>query len=336
MDGFLFSCLVYCISFVIVVWLAGALFYDVCRASGAGRLVVFAWLAVAICAFVFWLPVWKPFLALLTFLGVFLCWWFAQQPSHDRDWAPGFTQLARVDLEGDTLTVEGVRNADYQGIGESTPHYETRTYRLSNMAGVDALVLYWGSSWMCHPMFVFDFGSDGRLCISIEVRYRNGQKYNFLRSLYRQQELIYVVSDERDAILRRTKFLDGEDLYLYRLYTQPLVTRSFFFEYANSINTLAERPRWYHGITTNCTTSIYAQGRGRMQWEWRMLFNGALDELMYDRQLLTQELSFEDLKEQSRVNEIANSAPAEDFGDHLRRELPGYQHGGVVTNFESN
>ncbi len=336
MDGFFFSCLIYCISSLIVLWLAGALFYDVCRASRAGQLIVVVWLAVAIGTFILWVPAWKPFLALLIFFGVFLWWWFSQEPSHHRDWAPGFTELPRVALEGDTLTVQGVRNTDYHGIGESTTHYETRTYRLSEMQGVDALVLYWGSSWMCHPMFVFDFGSDGRLCISIEVRYRNGQQYSFLRSLYRQQELIYVVSDERDAILRRTKFLDGEDLYLYRLHTQALVTRSFFFEYANTINTLSERPRWYHGITTNCTTSIYAQGRGRMQWEWRMLFNGALDQLMYDRELLSQDLPFEELKQQSRVNDIANSAPVDGFSNHLRCELPGYKQDGAMTNCESN
>jgi hypothetical protein len=63
---------------------------------------------------------------------------------------------------------------------------------------------------MSHPMFVFDFGPDGRVCISIEVRYRIGQDYNMMRSLYRQQELVYIVCDERDAILRRTKYSADE------------------------------------------------------------------------------------------------------------------------------
>jgi hypothetical protein len=67
------------------------------------------------------------------------------------------------------------------------------------------------------------------------------------------------------------------------------------------------------------------QGRGRMEWDWRMLFNGALDRLLYDRQLLDQALPFESLKRQSLVNDIANSAPADAFGDYIRRELPGYR-----------
>lgn len=325
MDGLFFTCLVYAVSLLIVGWTCGALYYDVGRASPLGIVLAASWLAVALVAFVFWQPLWKPFGTLVLLSGLFLWWWFSQQPSNDRNWAPGFAQLPRVKLEGDKLTIENIRNTEYRTIEDYTPRYETRTYRLSAMRGVDSLVTYWGSNWMCHPMFIFDFGPDGRICFSIEVRYRVGQRYNFWSSLYRQQELIYVVCDERDAILLRTKHRTGEDLYLYRLNTIPLGIRSFFFEYAHSINSLADHARWYHGLTTNCTTSIYAQGRGRMQWDRRMLFNGALDRLMYDRQLLDQRTPFEELKEQSRVNDIANRAPVDGFGDYIRRELPGYR-----------
>lgn len=325
MVSILFTCLIYLAASVIVLWFAGAIFFDVGQASARGKAVAGAWIALALVAFVFWQPAWKPFLLLLVLCGCFLWWWFSQQPSHDRNWAPGFTQLPHVGLEGDALTIENVRNTEYRTIDDCTPQYETRSYRLSQMRGVDALLLFWGSPWMCHPMFVFDFGPDGRVCVSIEVRYRVGQKYSFWRSLYRQQELMYVVCDERDAILRRTKCLEGHDLYLYQLHSDPLAERSFFFEYAHSINSIADQPHWYHGLTTNCTTSIYAQGRGRMEWDWRMLFNGALDRLMYDRRLLSQALPFESLKKQSWVNDVANAAPAEGFGDTIRRELSGYR-----------
>jgi hypothetical protein len=284
-----------------------------------------------VAAFILWQPPWKPFGPLLAFFAVFLWWWFSQKPSHHRSWNPHFSRLPCIALKGDTLTIENVRNSEYRTIEDSTPRYETRVYRLSQMRGIDALILNWGSPWMSHPMVVFDFGPDGRICVSIEVRYRIGQQYSLCRSLYRQQELIYVVSDERDAILRRTKYLEGHDLYLYRVRVNPLAMREWFLEYAHSINILAERPRWYHGLTTNCTTSIYAQGRGRIKWDWRILLNGALDRLMYDRGLLDQGLSFPRLKELSWVNEIANRAPSSGFGDYLRRELPGYREQWIQT-----
>jgi hypothetical protein len=262
---------------------------------------------------------------LLIVFALFLRWWFSQQPSHTRNWDAHFARLPSLGLNGDVITIENVRNAEYGDVDDRGPRYETRGYRLSHLRGVDALILNWGSPWMSHPMFVFDFGTDGRVCISIEVRYRVGQGFNLFRSLYRQQELIFVVSDERDAILRRTKYLKNHDLYLYRLQLDGLTVRQFFLEYANSINALAKTPRWYHGLTTNCTTSIYAQGRGRMQWDWRMLFNGSLDRLLYERERLDRELPFDRLKEQSWINEIANRAPSGGFGDYVRRELPGYR-----------
>lgn len=61
-----------------------------------------------------------------------------------------------------------------------------------------------------------------------------------------------------------------------------------------------------------------------------MLFNGRFDELLYDLKLLDQTLPFPQLKEQSRINELADGAGVEDFGETIRRELPGYrQYGGL-------
>jgi hypothetical protein len=317
--------LLYVAASVIVLWIAGAIYFDFARATRQGAAIAAAWIALALAAFALWQPAWQPFLLLLGASGLFLRWWFSQQPSHFRNWDPNFARLPRIAMEGDMITIEDVRNTEYLPNAESIPRFEPRTYGLSKLRGADLLIVTWGSPWMCHPMFVFDFSPDGRVCISIEVRYRVGQTYSLLRSLYRQQELMFVVSDERDAILRRTKWLAGHDLYLYRVHTDAVTLRRFFFEYANSINSLAAQPRWYHGFTTNCTTSIYAQGRGHIKWDWRILFNGALDQLMYDRRLLDQERRFKALKKLSCLNEIANAAPKNGFGDYIRQHLPGYR-----------
>jgi uncharacterized protein DUF4105 len=314
-------------SLAIVLWSAGAIYFDVFDASARGRLAAIAWIGFWAASFLFWHPLWKPLTLLLAAFCGLSWWWLAQRPSQDRPWDPNFTCLARIDVNGDQLTISNVRHSEYSTTGETTPRYETRRCRLSELRGVDALVCTWGSRWMSHPMFVFDFGPDGRVCVSVEVRYRVGQKFSLFRSLYRQQELVYVVSDERDAILRRTKWMKDHDLYLYRLWSDAVGVRQFFLGYANRINALAAAPRWYHGLTTNCTTSVYAQGRGHIRWGWRMLLNGSLDRLLYDRQLLDQRLPFDELKRQSRINEIANRAPRDGFGDYVRSELATYQMG---------
>ncbi len=319
------SGLMYPVSAIIVLWIAGAIFFDVGRGSFVGGVLSIGWIMAAAVAFLFWQPLWVPCVVLLAGFTLFLFWWLRQRPSHERPWDPNFTQLPHVELDGDTLTIHNLRNSEYRSLDDMTPRFETRRVRLSRLRGLDALVLYWGSPWMSHPMFVFDFGADGRVCISIEVRYRLGQKYGFLRSLYRQQELMYVVCDERDAILRRIRYEKDENLYLYRWNVDPIFMRQTLFEYIWSINQIAAQPRWYNGLTSNCTTSIYSQGRARIEWDWRLLFSGSLDRLMYEQGLLDRSVPFESLKQQSWVNEIADSAPADGFGDHLRRELPGYR-----------
>lgn len=314
----------------IAVWMAGAIYFDLGGATATGRVLAVLWMGLAVAVFAFWQPPWKPFLLVLVGGGCFVWWWLSQRPSLDRNWDPYFTRLPRVEICGDKITIEHVRHAEYGIADGEAARFETRNYRLSELCGVDALIAYWGSPWMCHPMFVFDFGPAGRVCFSIEVRYRVGQVYSFLRSIYRQQEIMCVACDERDAILRRTKRKPNQDVYLYRLQGDGVRMRSFFFEYVNTINALAEQPQWYNGLTTNCTTSIYAQGRSRLKWDWRMLFNGKLDELLYDLKLLDQSMPFLELKTRSKINEPANCASVEDFGETIRRGLPGYRRSAVL------
>ena len=316
--------LIYFVTFVIVAWTSGALFYDVGRASRFAWVLVLLWIFAVVALYVVWLPLWKPFLLVLALFGLFLIWWLSQQASNDRNWEPTTAVLSRIDISGDTVVIDNVRNAEYQESGECVPRYDSRTFDMSRLCGLDSLISFWGKQWMSHPIFIFDFGIDGRVCFSIEVRYRLGQKYSLLRSLYRQQELIYLVCDERDVLLRRTKHSQDQDVYLYRLKATDQEIRRFFMEYAEQVNELIEHPRWYHGLTTNCTTSIYAQREDERVWDWRLLFNGKLDQMLYDRERLDRSIPFETLKQSSWVNEIANRAPWEGFGDFVRGELSAY------------
>ena len=310
---------------VAVLWTTGAIYFDVARTRW------YAWpliLLTATCCgamFVFWRPVWQPLFAVLAAVLLFLRWWFSQQPSNHRDWDPNYAVLPKFVIDGDAVQVQNVRNTVYRTAEDFTPQFETRDYCLSQLNGVDGIIVYWGSPFLCHPMLVFDFGKQGRLCMSIEVRYRRHQDYNFWRSLYRQQEIIYVASDERDAILKRSKYLDDHDVYLYRLQVDPEEVRKVFLEYVVSANALHDQPRWYHGITTNCTTSIYRQRSRKIDWDWRWLFNGKLDEMIYDHDRLDRSVPFAELKQKSEITQLANEAPAEGFGDYVRSRLPLYR-----------
>lgn len=310
----------------IALWVAGAIYFDVGRGAKWSRLPAVGWLVVVAVLFAVWQPMWQPYLVLLSATVAFLCWWFSQKPSHDRDWEASVALLPRAERRDDVVTIENVRNNEYRSFDDFTLRYETRSYHLANLKAVDVIFFYWGSPWMSHPVLVFDFGSDGRVCMSIEVRYRKDQRYSLSRSLYRQQELIFLVADERDAILRRTKHGRINQGYLYRLNVSTDELRAAFLDYVDAINGVYEQPRWYHGLCANCTTSFYRLPNSRRRCDWRVIVNGWLDRALYESGQLDRSLPFEELRRLAYINDIANAAPEEGFGDHLRRELERIRH----------
>ncbi|MCE9567862.1 MAG: DUF4105 domain-containing protein [Planctomycetes bacterium] len=309
------------------LWLSGAVYFDIGGGGEWGRFLAVGWGACVVCLLAIWQPLWQPCLAVLGVSVAFLIVWRRQKPSHDREWDPSVAIMPRARRDGDLVTVENVRNFQYRTLSEFSPNYETRQYHLSNLKAADIVFFFWGSPWMSHPVLIFDFGPEGRVCISIEVRYRKGQKFSILRSFYHQQELIFLVADERDAILRRTKHSGNQEGYLYQFNAGADELRRVFLDYIDAVNDLYKAPRWYHGLFANCTTSFYRLAHSRWRIDWRVIANGRLDRALHQAGRLDQSLPFEELRKFSRINEIANSAPEEGFGDYLRRELQKERHG---------
>ena len=218
--------------------------------------------------------------------------------------------LPRAVRDGDAVTIENVRNFEYRSLDDFTPRYETRTYHLANLKGVDIIFFNWGSPWMSHPVLVFDFGPDGRICMSIEVRYRKGQDYSVLRSLYRQQELIFLVADERDVILRRTKYgrtPGGAPVPLQRERPRNCGPRSSI---TSRRSTACTRRR---AGTTACARTAPRRSTGcpssRCRCDWRVLANGRLDRALYEDGRLDRTLPFPELRRLAYLNDDREQRP---------------------------
>ncbi|PYL60534.1 MAG: hypothetical protein DMF31_04265 [Verrucomicrobia bacterium] len=307
---------------VAVAWAFGALYFDFPR-IGALAAILFVVLLLAAIIFVR-----GQLLKLSIVLGAFavvLSWWLTLKPSNDRAWQPDVAQTGWAEINGDEVTIHNVRNCDYRTDTDFTPHWETRTVRLSQITGMDVAINYWGSPWISHPIVSFQFADALPLCFSIETRRTIGQKYSALAGLYRQYTLIYVVADERDVIRLRTNYR-REDVYLYRTLASPAQARERFLEYIKAMNMLHQHPRWYNEVTANCTTSIRTQRsvNERAPWDWRMLINGEADELLYERHaIVTGGLPFSELKQRSLINERARAADnSPDFSQLIREGLP--------------
>ena len=312
------------LSFV-AAWAVAALWVDgpVGPVRGPWAAFVFAAGAAAVLAML------RPFgraLAVLALLvAAALAWWLSIAPSNERDWMPDVARPPRAVFDGDRVTLQNVRHFGYRSETDFTERWEERTYDLSKVRGVDLFLSYWGSPWIAHTIASWEFEDGRHLAISIETRKEVGESYSAVLGFFRQYELYYVAADERDVVGLRARHR-GEDVYLYPLTTSPEAARAVLEDYLREINELAVRPQWYNALTHNCTTNIryHAQhvASGR-PWNWRILVNGKLDELGYQRGQVYTGIPFEELRRRSRVTDAAAAAAeADDFSARIRRDLP--------------
>jgi hypothetical protein len=138
------------------------------------------------------------------------------------------------------------------------------------------------------------------------------------------------VADERDLVRLRTNYREkgkGEDVYLYRLKVTPEIARKIFLSYLSEVNRLKEHPEWYNALTDNCTTSIRQHTmpfNPNHQFNWRMIVNGYIDEMLYERGTLDTGLPFAELKKRSYINPVARQTDKnDDFSRLIRKSLPG-------------
>lgn len=309
---------------VLTLWVVGALFYDLpFPAARAPVACVYLVGAVAV-------VILRRRMAAVILLGGFaaiLIWWLNIPPSNERNWHPDVAQTAWAEIAGDRVTVHNFRNCDYRTETDYTPRWETRTVDLAKLRGVDLAITYWGPTWIAHPIVSFQFEDALPVCFSIETRLEKGEAFSTLGGLYRRAELTYVCADERDVIRLRTNFRKGEEVYLYRTTIAPAAARRRFLEYIATLNVLHERPRWYNAVTNNCTTAIRAQhaAEERSPWNWRLLVNGYLDELLWEQGALAGGLPFDELKQRAHINEAAHAAnDAPDFSERIRAGRPGF------------
>jgi hypothetical protein len=307
------------------LWAGAALWIDGSPVAGAG-------FAAAVLALLVGLRPWtRSVLGVAGLVALVLAWWLSLEPRTDRAWQPDVAQVPVATVDGDRLTIRNVRNFHYRSETDYDERWEERTYDLSQLQGADFFLSYWGSPWIAHTIVSWDFSGGDHLAISIETRKELGEAYSATLGFFRQFELYYVVADERDLIGLRTH-QRGEDVYLYRLTADPEYLRAVLLDYLEEINRLAERPEWYNAGTHNCTTTIRRHAQhvspGR-PWDWRILANGSLDQLGYQRRTIeTGDLPFEELRARSAVSARAREAPVgPDYSARIRTGLPGAEAG---------
>ncbi|MGH7132917.1 MAG: DUF4105 domain-containing protein [Phycisphaerales bacterium] len=247
-------CLVGILTLVIAistVWAAAALHYSNLPWLWARNTLCGLWLIGVPSLFICVRPRKRAFSIFVVAFAALVVWWVSIPPKAVRDWQPDVAQMATAKVEGDRLTITGVRNFHYRSETDFDQRWETRTYDLSKLRTMELSLTYWGSPAIAHSMvsFVFDDSSKpggiDTLCVSIETRKHGNQRYSTVDGFFRQYELIYIFGDERDLIGLRTNHRH-EQVHLYATTMKPERVRKLLQAYAARANKLAEEPEWYN------------------------------------------------------------------------------------------
>ncbi len=259
----------------------------------------------------------------LTAFLITLFWWLLIEPSHERPWLKDVALLPYAEVNERQITFHNVRNFNYAE--PEGDHWITETLDLDKIVGVDMFLNFWGPTSIAHSLLSWEFSDGKHIAISIETRKEESEEYSAIRGFFRQFELYYVVSQEQDLIKVRNSML-GETSYLYRLNYSKEVAENLLLSYIKDINQLREHPEWYNAFSNNCTTSVrYNNQRlgNFLTFDWRILINGYLDELLYEQGVINTDLPFSAIRKASNITETSKNAPwGNDFHQAIRNKLP--------------
>ncbi len=297
--------LVFIILLVTVAYLCGMIIYNgpFIQAGWGNGLLASIWTAVMAIIF-FRNKLWK----------VRMLWWavgivivvvpfLTICPSNDKHWEAEYNRTGYASVDGDVVKLYNVRNFKHYSRDEFDERWESRTYRLSNLRGLDYVQSNFLGDLLAHPILSFDFGEQGRICLSVETRREVGEKFTPFGGLYKMFELQYLFITELDCIPLRTK-IRKETVRRYTIDARPEKIREMFIASVKIQNELMESPRFYNVIHSNCTTSLRAQQSrsDQVPWDRRLLFNGRLDEYLYEQGMLqTEDDTFEELRQKAIV-----------------------------------
>lgn len=245
---------------------------------------------------------------LLSLLGA---WRLLRRASNERNWKPDVARVARADIEGDMVHIKNVRNNRY---GEpDTPYeviWEDRSYDLSKLKRLWLLVepFHTTIDAIAHTFLSFEFDDDF-LALSVEARTQIGENYAIVKGLFGEFEIIYSFGDERDFIMRRSNYMQ-RNVYMYPLITPPHEIKALFLSMAGVANKLADKPRFYHSIVENCTSSLKVHANKARPGSfppfiWAQVLPGRSDKVLYDKGWLDTGVPFEALRETYNVGSKA-------------------------------
>lgn len=279
-----------------------------------------------------------PLIGLATILtGLLIALWMTR-PSHERNW--GLTQSRLPNAvefptmfggKNDVVLVSNIRSNRYGPVVAEGELYYNDSYDLSALKsvwfGVDRFT---DLKPLAHSFLSFEFEPGAHrsnyLAFSVETRREKDElAYSPIRGLFRNYEIIYVISDEQDALSGRSDVRENV-IQLYPIRATREQARAMFLDMLNRANEIREQPEFYHTLTNNCTNNIVYHTNKVLEkpirsWERGVVFPGYSDWLAHRRGIIDTELTLEQARKQFRIDlRIKEFDGTSNFSEHIRHK----------------
>ena len=249
---------------------------------------------------------------ILVFLGLalFLFRYFCVQPKMEGDWQQQFAIPSEASFEGDMVTIKNVRNFRYYPEEKDQhPDYYDRSYDLNAVKKVWYISEPFNENKLAaHTFLSFEFDNGDFLAITIEAKKEVGQEYSTWKGIMRNYPLMYIATDERDALMLRAN-IRKDNVYVYPVkLSDPENGRLLLADMLDRMNKLNKELEWYNTLWHNCTSEIaYHINRissGRIAgYDWRYFITSRADQFALENGLLDTDLPIEEAREKYLVTE---------------------------------
>ena len=244
----------------------------------------------------------------LIYLVAFICsllWYFNIPAKQDRQWSPEVSRIFSYQQQGNMVTIHNVRNFDWHSESQYNEHWDTRSYNLDHITGVNIITSYWMGPEIAHTLVSFNFSDQKPLVFSIEIRKEKTESFSAIGGFFRKFELSLIAADEKDIVYTRSN-IRGEQVYFFPIKMPKREMKALFEEYLNKSSQLAQQPKWYNTLTSNCTTLVFdmiqAISPKKLPLDYRLFASGYLPNYLYDLDALNHEWTMKEWYQKAHIN----------------------------------